>query len=964
MPNDIVGRNRELAAVEAWLRRSARSLAALVLEGEAGIGKTTIWEAGVDAANQRGELVLAARQAHSEQGLTLGGLTDLLGEIGDDDLGGLPEPQRRALGVALLRVAPSGAAPDQRMLSVAVAGLLRRLASPERPILLAVDDAQWLDESSAAILAYAVRRLADRPVGLLMSVRTGAESPASDGLVAAAGPDRLEQLAVGPLPLGSLHHLLEARLGRSFPRLVLVRIEAASGGNPLYALEIGRAIARAGIPATPREALPLPRPLAALMAARIDALPSTTRGALLLAAAAFEPTLATLEAAGVTEAQLAPAVEHGVLLVEGDDTRFAHPLLAHEVLALARPPELRAAHATLARATVSPDARARHLGEAAEAPDEIVAGALATAAAAARDRGASLAAAALYQDAARLTPDAEGTSGVGAASAAGSGGGLRLRRSLAAAECLFVDLSEIVEADAILDDALRSVPAGPPRAEALSIRALLRYYRGRVEEAIDLGRQAVAEAGDEPILRATVFARAAFVVMQLDLEGGVSLVDEAVRLLEGAAGHADPDLLANALLLRAVGELGLVRAGWARDLQRGLGLMSRDGRSWEHEGADGSAFGIARMTDDLDRAIQLTQELIRTKSGPAGDDPFNLVQLSGLVLLRGDLVEARRLAEAAIAGYEHEGADVHPAWGLRGLALVAAHDGRLDDARRWAGEGLARARERGDVVVQVFHHQVLAFVAISTEAWAAADAHLVEAAALAEGIATRHPGRFKLAGDEVEAALALGDAGRAAAIVARLQEVAAVAPTPWLLCVGARCEGLLAAARGDPASALAAFERALREHERLPMPFERGRTLLAKGRLHRRRKEKRLADETLREALSVFESLGAPAWADRTRAELGRVGRRPRASDQLTDTEALVADLAARGLSNRRIAEQSFLAPKTVGNVLGRVYQKLDIHSRAELGAAVASSHAAEGRPGAEMSRPHGPPPSGLPPPH
>jgi DNA-binding CsgD family transcriptional regulator len=130
---------------------------------------------------------------------------------------------------------------------------------------------------------------------------------------------------------------------------------------------------------------------------------------------------------------------------------------------------------------------------------------------------------------------------------------------------------------------------------------------------------------------------------------------------------------------------------------------------------------------------------------------------------------------------------------------------------------------------------------------------------------------------------------------------------------------------------------AIAAHDRLPMPFERGRTLLAKGRLHRRRKEKRLADETLREALATFEALGAPDWAAKARVELGRVGRRPHAPDTLTETERRVAELAATGLTSREIAERAFLAPKTVGNVLGRVYEKLGIHSRAELGAVMAA---------------------------
>jgi DNA-binding CsgD family transcriptional regulator len=293
--------------------------------------------------------------------------------------------------------------------------------------------------------------------------------------------------------------------------------------------------------------------------------------------------------------------------------------------------------------------------------------------------------------------------------------------------------------------------------------------------------------------------------------------------------------------------------------------------------------------------------------------------------------------------YLREGADIHPAWALRGLALVAAHDGRLDEARRWATQGLERAMERGDAILALYHHHILGFVAMATDDWIGADTQLTAAAAMAERISTRHPGRFKLAGDRVEAALALGDLGRAAVIVDLLDEAVRIAPTPWVRAVGARSAAQLAAARGDQDAAAAAFETALAAHDDLPMPFERARTLLAKGRFHRRRKEKRLADETLRAALAIFDELGAPTWVAATRTELGRVGLRPRAPTDLTETERRVAELAATGLSSRQIADRAFLAPKTVGNVLGRVYEKLGIHSRAELGAVMAGDGTAAG---------------------
>jgi len=932
--DDVIGRGVELAAIERFLDRARAGLAALVLDGDAGIGKSTLWDEAVAWAAAAGWHVLRSRPGRSERDLALGGLTDLFDGVGAAVLATLPDPQRHALEVALLRVAPTGSPPDQRALSVAVAGTIRTLTL-DAPVVLAVDDAQWMDASSAAVLAYAIRRLVDRPIGLVISIRTPADDPTDGpstrsvddraaGLVGAVPADRVERLPVGPLALAGLHHLFEARLGRSFPRLALVRIEAASGGNPLYALEIARALGDTPLPTDPNASLPVPGSLGSLLDERIRALPASTRQAMLLASAAAEPDLGTLErAAPGAEAALRPAVAAGVVALDGDAVRFRHPLYAQAVLGLAAASEVRATNAILAEATTSPDARARHLGLAADGPDERVAMALAQSADRVRRRGATLDAAARYLEAAAATP--------------ASLPERRLGRARLAAECLFIDLSEVVHADAILDPALAVAPPGPARAEARSLQSLLRYYQGRVADALELGAQALEETGADPLLRALVLGRIAFVVMQRDLERGLGLVEEAVQLLEAQPDPVDPDLLANALLLRAVAELGLVRPTRRAELERGLVLITADGRSWEREGADGSAFGIARLTDDLGRAIAMTRDLIRSKSGPGGDDPFNLVQLSGLLAFSGEWAEARRVAEAAIEGYEREGRDLHPSWALRGVALVAALEGRVADARRDAAAGLRIATERGDDVLATFHHHILGFVALSLGQWADADTHLTTAAGLADRMAVRHPGRFKLAGDQVEAALALGNLDQAATVVAILDEAARVAPTPWVLAVGLRSSGLLAAARGDLDGAIERLRAALREHDDLPMPFERGRSLLALGRLHRRRKEKRLADETLREALVTFDRLGASTWAQLAQDELARVGRRPFAPSSLTPTERTVAELAAAGLSSRQIAERAFLAPKTVANVLGRVYEKLGIHSRAELGARMAT---------------------------
>ena len=262
-PNEeVIGRADELAAVEGMLERAATELAALALEGEAGIGKTALWQAGRMAAQRRGFRVLSSRPARSEAQLPLGVFGDLFSQVPAGVLARLPGPQRQALEAALLRIDPDGAAADQRALSVATLGLIRELAG-DAPVLLALDDVQWVDESSGGVLSFAFRRLEGVPVGVLLTLRQGVEPRPFDP--GSAFPEAaLERSTVGLLSLAVLHRLFEARLGRSFPRLVLLKIEKASGGNPFYALEIGHALMRRGTDIAAGEPLPVPDGLATL----------------------------------------------------------------------------------------------------------------------------------------------------------------------------------------------------------------------------------------------------------------------------------------------------------------------------------------------------------------------------------------------------------------------------------------------------------------------------------------------------------------------------------------------------------------------------------------------------------------------------------------------------------------------------------------------------------------------------
>jgi DNA-binding CsgD family transcriptional regulator len=276
-----------------------------------------------------------------------------------------------------------------------------------------------------------------------------------------------------------------------------------------------------------------------------------------------------------------------------------------------------------------------------------------------------------------------------------------------------------------------------------------------------------------------------------------------------------------------------------------------------------------------------------------------------------------------------------------GLALTAgafvdAYAGVADRARARAGEALALFQQSQWTLYLTWPLTALGFLEVSLGNAAGADRLLRP---LAEAI-TAMPSADPMLGvclpDEIDALIALGEFERASTLIEWLERGGRAQDRPWALAIAARCRGSLAAAQGDLGLAMVALDRAAVEHERLAMPFEWARTLLVRGRVHRRRKEKRLADQALREALAIFSDCGATLWMQQASTELSRIGLRPRASGDLTETERRVAVLAASGMTNREVAHAAFLSPKTIDNVLGRVYRKLDIGSRAELGAVMA----------------------------
>ena len=405
----VFGRERELAAVDALLVDSAPGPHALVLEGEAGIGKSTVWNAGTAAARERGWTVLAARGSQSETGLSFAGLTDMLDPIVDEILPDLPEPQRIALEVALVRRLPGEIEVGPREIGTALLAVLRRLAETAT-VLLALDDVSWIDRATVDAVRFALRRMQVEPVRVLASRRTpgGVEAeeeaaPAVDVLP----PESVQVLSIGPVDAPILDRMLADRLQLRLPSRILSQVVEQTGGNPFWALEVGATLASANAVSG---GVPIPESLSTLVAQRLSSLPHDVHEALLVVSALAQPTSALAEAGlrnAVADpaAAIAAAVDEGAVVDSDRRLRPAHPLLGSAALDGLPPVARTALHERLATVVTDPEQRARHLVLAAgEPPNAELADVLEAGAAAARSRGATYAALELADSVLRFTP--------------------------------------------------------------------------------------------------------------------------------------------------------------------------------------------------------------------------------------------------------------------------------------------------------------------------------------------------------------------------------------------------------------------------------------------------------------------------------------------------------------------------------------------------------------------------------
>jgi DNA-binding CsgD family transcriptional regulator len=901
-----VGRDDELGAVFRLLDTPERLPGAAVLEGQAGIGKTTLWLAGIDAAAGLGYRILSARPSEAETRFSFSGLADLLGDAAGDVVSGLPPIQQRALEAALL-LAESEMRADDRAVAAAFLGALRLMAG-DGPLCLAVDDLQWLDAASLAALRYALARLDDEPIAGLLAARSGVPA----WLRRTVPEERLQTIHVGGLSVGAIHELLRARLDASFPRPTLIRLWETSGGNPFFALELANALQLKGGTLAPGEELPIPSDLDELLYARVDGLSTASLEVARAVAALADPTVSLAESAVGRrfESGLAETLGARILELDGERLRFTHPLLGSAVAARQTPSRRRSLHARLAGIVPSAEERARHLALATAEPNREIASILEAAAESAHARGAPATAAELAEQAHRLTPPANVEDA---------------RRRLLVAADRHHAAGDTARATALLEQARSAAAPGNERATVL---AHLAGVQASPQDAVALYREALSEVDGDDVVQATIHLRlAALMRFTEGIERGMEHGELAARAASRVRDAA--------LRCRALASYGLMHFNTGRGIptavmEEALSL-ERSLAEWPlHDGPTWVYGWQLCWSADVDRARELLLEVlpvVRTRNDPAGEAEA-LWYLSLLESRRANWEEADRYSTDSLDVWTQLGRVIPPH--EFPAAIIAAHRGRIGDARARSQRAVARAETEGIGIGQSGHSWVLGFVELSTRGAAAALPYLRRSYELRNAFMLEPAQRLEL-GDLLEALIGVGELDEADEVLATWQERADALDRAWALAILARCRALLLAARGDLEGALASFERALSEHARSTDPFQYARTLLALGRTQRRAMRRGDARATLEDALARFEGLGAPLWAEQTRAELARIGGRAPSRGELTEAERRIAQLVAEGRTNREVAAALFLTEHSVETALTRVYRKLGLRSRAEL---------------------------------
>ncbi|MDR2986101.1 MAG: AAA family ATPase [Nocardiopsaceae bacterium] len=909
----LIGRENELELLEDFVSADPPAHA-LLFTGAPGIGKTALWEAGLGLACQHGFRVLCARPTEAEARHSFAGLFDLLESVSAETLDELPDPQRRALEVALLRSDPGDSAPDPLAIAAGLLGVLRHLAA-RTPLLIAIDDLQWLDPASADALAFAARRFNAAHGRFLVARRAGDPTEVE----AALPPSDVHSVEVGPLSVEGTYRLLSQRFALSVPPRLLKQLFATTHGIPLLVLELGQIL-------TERETrfIAAELPIADLSAnpfePRVRSLQRPDQQALLAVALSGQMKRQILDSVAdpaVTE----NLVASGLLVADGGRVRLSHPLLAAAARRHCPATDRHVLHRELAKRSLDEAVRARHLALATTGTNPLLATMIAAAADRALRRGAAHDAVDLAEHALRLTPSTAGT---------------RPDRILALAEYL-VMVGEPVKARELVAPRLGEFPPGAVRAQAHLLLADAGTLTGH-QDHLEL---ALAESKNEPELQAAALAAKAVLLSLILVEriGEAQACAEQARALVTSCG-ADVERQ----VLQALAWLRVMRGMPLDDL---ASLSADQEIPGLYENSIDRQLGVRlAFRGQVGHARQIFRNL-QTRADERGEARFSAaiqLQLCEVELRAGDVHECARLA-----GQRHLWAaldDQEANW-ARCHALMAAIKGVRPEAESWAAEVAAiAAASQDDSVPRWDELEVRRALGV-----AALLAQQPERAAQTLGVVWEHteregisdPGAFPVAPDLVEALIALGKLREAGALTETLRDRAESQHHPWGLATADRCEAAIALASGYDIEAADQLEAAAAALGELGLGFDRARSLLWLGRAARRVRKRSVARRHLETAATAFAELGSHGWAEEARAEIGRLGtgRKARAS-ALTGAEQRVATLAAEGLSNKQIAARLFIAVHTVEVHLARVYAKLDVRSRTQLANRIAKLQSPE----------------------
>ncbi len=902
----MLGRDRERELLDRLLEGARDGGGgALVLHGEAGVGKTALLEWAVEAGRQF--RVARTVGVEGEMELAFAALQQLCSPF-FELVERLPQPQHEALGVAFgLIGGPAHPAPNSFLVGLAVLGLLAE-AAEEQPVVCVVDDAQWLDSASARAMAFVARRLLAERIALVFATRELGEALAG-----------LPELHVAPLGRRDARALLESVLPARLDEGVLARIVDETRGNPLALLELPRGLTSAqlaggfGLPAT----VPLSAGIVEGYTRRLARLGDDARRLLLVAAAdpVGDPALVwrAAERLGIPESA-AHIVESEELLALSPRVVFRHPLVRSAVYGAAGIDERREVYRALADATDperDPDRRAWHRAQAAATPDEAVAAELERSAARAQARGGFAAAAAFLERAVALSPDPSH----------------RAQRALAAAQTKF-HAGALDDALELLGTAESSVAGDDPvRAHVHLVRAEIAFASRRGSDATPLLLAAAGEleATDPSLARATYLEALSAAMFAGRLARGGGMVEAGEAALAGPPMPSPPrpsDLLLRGFAVQATEGY----AAGAPILKEALSAFQGE-TSLPPEEARWLWFAswvALVMWDDASwRALSTRQLDLVRRTGDISALPFVLADRSSVYAFLGDLKGAALLDEELGAVTEATGIAAH----LAGRLCLAALRGVEAEFSELVRSSVSEARARGEGVAL----SVAEFLSGTLYNGLGRYETALTAVLPAERFYAEAPAIWALT-ELIEAAVRCGQPERARHAFERVQETTSAAGTDWGLGIEARCRALIS--DGDDVEAL--YGDAIERLGRTSIRVQLARTHLLYGEWLRRKRRRLDAREQLRTAYELFKDYGVEAFAERARVELEATGERARRRavdtlDQLTPQEAQIARLAAEGETNREIAARLFISASTVEYHLRKAFRKLDVKSRTQL---------------------------------